>query len=229
MTGRKQDCLDWNVRAGAQRQEKMKTIFGLERIIKNRTAREWIEALIIALIVALIFRTWLFAPYRVPTGSMIHTIEIGDHLFVNKHRYGFVIPFTDHKFLNKPVQRNDIIVFPYPEDPTIDFIKRVIAVAGDEIEIIGETVRINGQIEDGAYRYYDENLMSPPERIKTRVPEGKLWVMGDNRRNSKDSRAWGFVEERTVAGKAVIVYWSHNPNRNWLTGYRFDRIGTLLR
>ncbi|MBU2647060.1 signal peptidase I [bacterium] len=206
----------------------MKKIINLERLIKNKTIREWVEALIFALVVAMIFRTWLYAPYRVPTGSMIHTIEIGDHLFVNKHAYGFVIPFTDVRLFPSEVQRNDIVVFPYPEDPSIDFIKRIVAVGGDTVEIIGETVYINGKVEKSDFVFYDETLMTLPEKITITVPKGKLWAMGDNRRNSKDSRSWGFVDEKTVEGKGVIIYWSHNPEHSLFSGYRFDRIGKFL-
>ncbi len=206
----------------------MRKIINLERFIKNKIAREWVEALIVALVVALVFRTWLYAPYRVPTGSMIHTIEIGDHLFVNKHAYGFVVPFSEIKLFASEVERKDIIVFPYPEDPSIDFIKRVVAIGGDEVEIIGETVYINGQPEKGDYLYYDSGPMPMPENLKIKVPAGKLWVMGDNRRNSKDSRYWGFVDQKTVEGKGVIVYWSHDPNQSLLSGYNLGRIGKLL-
>ncbi|MBT3225489.1 MAG: signal peptidase I [Deltaproteobacteria bacterium] len=206
----------------------MKKIINLERIIKNKTIREWVEALIFALIVAMIFRTWLYAPYRVPTGSMIHTIEIGDHLFVSKHAYGFVVPFTDIKLFPDKVERNDIVVFPYPEDPSIDFIKRIVAVGGDTVEVIGETVYINGEVEKADFVYYDNSLMTLPEHIKVTVPEGKLWAMGDNRRNSKDSRSWGFVDESSAEGKGVIIYWSHDPQQSLFSGYRFDRIGRFL-
>lgn len=206
----------------------MKKIINLKRLIKNKTIREWIEALIFAGIVALIFRTWLYAPYRVPTGSMIHTIEKGDHLFVNKHAYGFMIPFTNAKLFRSKVKRYDIVVFPYPEDPSIDFIKRIIAVGGDEVQIIGETVYVNGKPEAGDYIYYDQSWLTPPQNVNIKVPPGKLWVMGDNRRNSKDSRYWGFVDEEKVEGKGMIIYWSHDPSHSIFSGYRFDRIGKLL-
>ncbi|MBU3914519.1 signal peptidase I [bacterium] len=207
----------------------MKRIINLERFIKNKTIRDWVEALIFALVVALVFRTWLYAPYRVPTGSMIHTIEIGDHLFVNKHAYGFTIPFTDIKLFRSSVQRGDIVVFPFPKNPSIDFIKRVIATGGDTIEVAGEKVFVNNEAEKDDYVYYDKNLLSVPENIKITVPEGKLWVMGDNRRNSKDSRYWGFVDEKTVEGRGAIIYWSHNPNMSLLTGYSLGRIGSQLK
>ena len=206
----------------------MKKIINLERFIKNKTIREWVEALIWAFVVAMIFRTWLYAPYRVPTGSMIHTIEIGDHLFVNKHAYGFVIPFTDSKILRSKVERRDIIVFPYPENPEIDFIKRVIGVGGDTIEIIGENVYVNGELEMQTTVFLDNRLFSQPDNRKIVIPKGKLWVMGDNRRNSKDSRYWGFVDETTVMGRGSFVYWNHNPHFNIFSGYDLSRIGKIL-
>ncbi|MDH5559257.1 MAG: signal peptidase I [Deltaproteobacteria bacterium] len=206
----------------------MRKIINLERFIKNKTIREWLEALIFAGIVALIFRTWLYAPYRVPTGSMIHTIEIGDHIFVNKHSYGFIVPFTDYKLFPKEVHRKDIVVFPYPEDPSIDFIKRVIAIGGDEVEIIGEKVYINGNQEIEPYLYYDKRFAPVPGNRKFKVPDGNLWVMGDNRRNSKDSRYWGFVEEKMVQGKGMIIYWSHDPSSSIFGGYKLERIAKSL-
>lgn len=207
----------------------MKKIINLERFIKNKTLREWVEALIFALIVAVIFRTWIFAPYQVPTGSMIHTIEIGDHLFVSKFAYGLIVPFTDIKIFPSKVERGDIVVFIYPEDPSKNFVKRAIGLGGDTIEIVGEKVYINGELERGKYMYYDRNIYPIPERKKIEVPKGKLWVMGDNRRNSKDSRYWGFVEEKKVLGKGVIVYWNHDPRESLLSGYHLGRIGTLLK
>lgn len=206
----------------------MKNTIRLNRFIKNKLLREWIEAALFALIIAAIFRTWLYAPYRIPTGSMIHTIEIGDQLFVNQHAYGFKIPFTQTKLFLSSVQRGDIIVFPYPLNPKIDFIKRVIGMQGDKIELSGEKVYINGTLEVAEYLYYDPAAVVIPENRTIIVPPGKLWVMGDNRRNSSDSRVWGFVDEISVKGKGTIIYWSHNPTHNLLTGYRFDRIATLL-
>jgi len=206
----------------------MKKIINLERYIKNKTIREWTEALIFAGLVAFVFRTWLYSPYRVPTGSMIHTIEIGDHLFVNKHSYGYVVPFTDLKLFIAPVQRGDIIVFPYPEDPKIDFIKRAIAIGGDKVKLSGEQVYINGKLDSHSHPYFDPSLIGLPMDREFTVPQGKVWAMGDNRRNSKDSRYWGFVDESTVAGRGVVIYWSHHSDKSLFEGYRLDRIGKFL-
>lgn len=207
----------------------MKKIINLERFIKNKVIREWVEALIFALIVASIFRTWLYAPYKVPTGSMIHTIEIGDYLFVNKHSFGYVIPFTGKKLFPSKVQRGDIVVFPNPQNPSIDFIKRIVAIGGDKITFDGEDIYINGVKENVSYTYYNENLAPYLAFDEIRVPKGKLFAMGDNRRNSSDSRVWGFLEESSVEGKGEIIFWSHDQRLNLFEGYRFNRIGQLVR
>ncbi|MCG8337321.1 MAG: signal peptidase I [Proteobacteria bacterium] len=195
----------------------------------NKVIKDWVIALCFAIIAALFFRTWFYTPYSIPTSSMSQTIEIGDHIFIDKHTYGFSIPFTEKKIFKNNVSRGDIIVFPYPIEPRIDYVKRVIGIPGDEIQIFGETVFINGEEEDAGYLYFDPKLLTIPENIKTIVPKGKLWVMGDNRRNSKDSRFWGFVDENTVIGKATMIFWSHDPEENIFGGYKLDRIGTIVK
>jgi signal peptidase I len=194
----------------------------------TKLIKDWITAFSFAIVAAVTFRTWFLSPYSIPTSSMVHTIEIGDHIFVNKHAYGYILPFTNQRVFQKKVQRGDVIVFPYPLEPKLDYIKRVIGIPGDEIRIIGETVFVNGIEEQIDYLYFDPAFLTLPENIVTTVPVGKLWVMGDNRRNSKDSRFWGFVDENTVEGKAVLIFWSHDPEKNLGEGYRFDRIGTFF-
>lgn len=209
-------------------------IINLERFIKNDTIREWVEALIIALAIALIFRTWAYSPYRVPTGSMIPTIQIGDYLFANMHAYGFVVPFTDMKLFPSEVERGDIIIFPNPRDPSIPYIKRAVAVEGDRVEIRGEKIYINGKPEDPSIPFYDERHLPVPYDPTFAVPrsfvveEGKIWPLGDNRRNSLDGRYWGFIDEEDVRARGMFIHWSHDPNAGLLSGYRFDRIGTWL-
>ena len=105
-----------------------KGFFRLDRLIPNRTIREWIEALIFAVVVATIVRTYLFAPFQIPSGSMLPTIQIGDHIFASMYSYGSPVPFTEMKLFKKPIERGDIIIFPYPRDPSIDYIKRAVGL-----------------------------------------------------------------------------------------------------
>lgn len=198
---------------------------------KKRIFREYLEAIITALILALIIRTFVVQAFKIPSGSMIPTLLIGDHILVNKFIYGIEIPFTDKKILmfRKP-RRGDIIVFKYPENPKKDFIKRVVAIEDDVIEERDKAIYLNGQrvIEPYAY-HYDKYVR--PNRFDPRdnfgplvVPKGKVFVMGDNRDQSYDSRYWGFVDLKDIRGKALIIYWSWDPN-NWL---RYNRIGRLI-
>ncbi len=213
----------------------------LDLLIPNNTIREWTEALIFAVVVATIVRTYLFAPYQIPSGSMLPTIQIGDHIFASMYSYGSPVPFTDIKLFKKPVQRGEIIIFPFPQDPSVDYIKRAVGLPGETLEIRKDQVFINGQPLKEPYAYYEPNerearqnqgLMSstPVSRFgPVKIPEGKIFAMGDNRYNSADSRYWGFVDLKTVAGKGQIIYWSHDPGENIFSGYRFGRILDFLK
>jgi signal peptidase I len=191
---------------------------------------EYVEAIITALILALLIRTFVVQAFKIPSGSMIPTLLIGDHILVNKFLYGTQIPFTDKKVvIFREPKKGDIIVFKYPENPTKDFIKRVIATEGDTIEEKNKVVYVNGEpvVETYAY-HYDPTTRSDSDRRDTfgqlRVPKDKIFVMGDNRDHSYDSRFWGFVDEKEVKGKAFIIYWSWDPDK-WV---RFNRIGRLI-
>jgi len=213
----------------------------LDLLIPNNTIREWTEALIFAVVVATIVRTYLFAPYQIPSGSMLPTIQIGDHIFASMYSYGSPVPFTDIKLFKKPVQRGEIIIFPFPQDPSVDYIKRAVGLPGETLEIRKDQVFINGQPLKEPYAYYEPNerearqnqgLMSstPVSRFgPVKIPEGKIFAMGDNRYNSADSRYWGFVDLKTVTGKGQIIYWSHDPGENIFSGYRFGRILDFLK
>lgn len=200
----------------------------IDRVITNRSILEWIDAILFALIVVSIFRTWFFSPYRVPTGSMVHTIERGDFLFANMHAYGYVIPFTKKKIFYKPIKRQDIAIFPYPEKPSVNFIKRIIAIPGDKLEIIDEVVYINDKKLDEPYKILNSSLPKGQD-LSITIPKGKYFMMGDNRRNSQDSRYWGYVEENTIRGRGWFVFWSHNPEKSLFSGYNLSRIGQVLR
>jgi signal peptidase I len=190
--------------------------------------RDLIAALIFSILFALVFRTWFFAPYMVPTSSMVETIQAGDHVFVNKHAYGYHLPFLEKTLVRKSVQRGDIVAFSYHLNPRVDYIKRVIGVPGDKVKIEGEMVFVNGESEPTEFLYYDPAMLPLPENMEVEVPEEKLWVMGDNRRNSKDSRYWGVVDVERVEGKVIMIFWSHDPEKPLTEGYNTDRIGIFL-
>ena len=212
----------------------------LDLLIPNRTIREWTEALIFAVVVATIVRTYFFAPFQIPSGSMLPTIQIGDHIFASMYTYGSPIPFTDIKLFKKPVKRGDIVIFPYPQDPSIDYIKRAVGLPGETLEIRNDQVFINGGPLDEPYSYFEPNeqkfrqaqgleAAAPSSRYgPVKIPQGKLFAMGDNRYNSADSRFWGFVDTDTITGKGQIIYWSHDPNKSIFSGYRFERIFDFL-
>jgi signal peptidase I len=191
---------------------------------------EYVEAIITALILALLIRTFVVQAFKIPSGSMIPTLLIGDHILVNKFLYGTQIPFTDKKIMIfREPEKGDIIVFKYPENPAKDFIKRVIATEGDTIEEKNKVVYVNGEPVTETYAYhYDPTMLSANDRRDTfgriLVPKDKIFVMGDNRDHSYDSRFWGFVDEKEVKGKAFIIYWSWDPDK-WV---RFNRIGRLI-
>ena len=196
--------------------------------------RENTEAIIVAVIIAMFIRTFIIQAFKIPSGSMLETLQIGDQILVNKFIYGVKIPFTDGKVLIpfKDPKKGDIVVFKYPEDPTKDFIKRVVATAGDTVEIKNKQVYINDKkITDAPYVEHKDARILPAmfttrdNMKKITVPENKLFVMGDNRDNSHDSRFWGFVDLSEVRGEAFVIYWSWNKDR---FGVRWNRIGHLL-
>ena len=159
---------------------------------------------------------------------MLDTLHIGDRLFVTKFSYGIHLPFMAKEIVSTgEPQRGDIIVFPYPEDPSQDYIKRVVGIPGDVLEIRDKQLYRNGEAVQEAYiKHTDATLMGRRDNMPpTTVPSGKVFVMGDNRDQSMDSRFWGFVNKDTIVGKALVIYWSSTDwvNINW------GRIGTMLR
>jgi signal peptidase I len=205
---------------------------------KKSNLRETIEAIVVAFAIALVIRTFVIQAFKIPSGSMISTLQIGDHILVNKFLLGTPVdvPFTNiHLFrmpgLRKP-QRGDIIVFKYPEDPTRDFIKRVIGVEGDTIQSKDKTLFVNGRKLMESYAQHVDSFIKPSGMDKRdnfgpiTVPKESVFVMGDNRDQSYDSRFWGFVDLPRIKGKAIIIYWSWDSDKTWV---RFNRIGRLIR
>jgi signal peptidase I len=199
---------------------------------KKGKLREYAEAIIVALILALIIRAFVVQAFKIPSGSMKPTLLVGDHILVLKFIYGTKVPFTDKRILvfTEP-KRGDIIVFRYPKDPSRDFIKRVIGVGGDVVEEKNKIVYVNGKPLNEPYIQHTDNDIRPLSKDvrdnfgPVYVPEGKLFVMGDNRDQSYDSRYWGFVDMKDVKGKAFIIYWSWDRTKHLP---RLSRIGKLI-
>ncbi|MDM8523873.1 signal peptidase I [Desulfococcaceae bacterium HSG8] len=207
--------------------------------------RENIEAIVVAVILALFIRAFIIQAFKIPSGSMKETLQIGDHILVSKFIYGVKIPYI-HKTIipGKDPEREDIVVFEFPEDPDKDFIKRVIGVAGDMIEVRDKKVYVNDKpVDDDRYAVRKDPHVIPAGAQPRdnygpiKVPPNSLFVMGDNRDQSYDSRFWGFVDLKAVKGKAFIIYWSWNSTDfqggkdwlNWWNWVRWERFGLLLK
>jgi signal peptidase I len=181
--------------------------------------REYGEALFIALVLALVIRAFLVQAFSIPSGSMQPTLLIGDYLLVNKFIYGIRNPFTNKVWIpiGKP-HRGDVVVFIFPQDPTKDYIKRVIGLPGERVQIINKKVYINGKLLETSQAVNNDALLIPSPRYPTEsprdnfgpvlVPANSYFVMGDNRDHSYDSRFWGFVPMNALRGKAMIIYFS---------------------
>jgi signal peptidase I len=187
---------------------------------KKSTIREYFESIIIAVILALFVRTWAVQAFKIPTGSMENNLLIGDHLLVNKMVFGPTASALERTLLPvRDIRRRDIVVFKYPDEPERDFIKRVIGLPGDTLELRNKRVYINGQPLDESYVHFLESASNVAEVTSfdvrerygpVKVPEGQYFVMGDNRDNSQDSRYWGFLPRHYIKGKALMIYWSYD-------------------
>ena len=186
------------------------------KVKRKSVFREYAEAAALAVLLALFIRTFVVQAFKIPSSSMEPTLLVGDHILVNKFIYGVKIPFINKTIIPiRNPQRGDVIVFIYPVDKSKDFIKRVIGLPGDKIEIADRKILINGELyndDHGNYSDQGEKLpgrsISRPPFGPKRVPDNHLFVMGDNRDHSSDSRVWGFVPLSSVKGKAFIIYWS---------------------
>jgi signal peptidase I len=190
-----------------------------EKTKKNKSVgREYAEAIIIAVVAAFLIRGLVVQAFKIPSGSMKPTLQIGDHILVSK----FIYRFTEPK-------RGDVIVFKYPRDERKDFIKRVVGLPGERVEMRGTTVYINGEPLKEEYARYNGNITHRNNFGPVRVPDGHLFVMGDNRDNSKDSRYWGFLDIKKIKGKAFLIYFSWNRRGDFLHKVRWARVGDLIR
>ncbi|MGB5424404.1 MAG: signal peptidase I [Desulfobacterales bacterium] len=194
--------------------------------------RENVEAILVAILLALFIRTFVVQAFKIPSGSMKDTLLIGDHILVNKFIYGVKLPYLQKVIIPfKHPKGGDIIVFKFPIEPEKDFIKRVVGVAGDVIEGHNKTIYVNGKpLVENYTIITDPHIFPAGTQARDNfgpitVPENSLFVMGDNRDQSFDSRFWGFVDLKMVSGKAFMIYWSWNTDK---FSVRWNRIGHLL-
>jgi len=209
------------------------------------------------LLIVFLLRSFLYEPFRIPSGSLKPTLEVGEFVLVNKFDYGIRLPVLHNKILSiGDVHRGDIFVFRYPPDPSIDYIKRVVGVPGDHISYLNKVLYINGkqapqefvgnatdqndQGDSWSVMEKQENLLGIkhdiyqiPDKIDSDfkdlvVPPGMYFAMGDNRDDSADSRYWGFVPEKNIIGRADVIWMSWDSNADWLHKIRWQRIGTVI-
>ncbi len=218
---------------------------------RKSVLREYAEAIIVAMLLAFAIRVFVVQAFKIPSGSMIPTLLIGDHILVSKLSYGVQWP-TDCKFqISFPpvtcysshtvipfgsVQRGDIIVFRFPEDEDKDFIKRVIGLPGDTLHIKNKTVYVNGRAyDDKAFtQRIDPGVIdghiNPRDNFgPVTIPEDSYFVMGDNRDQSLDSRFWGYVRAEKIRGKAFRIYWSWSGQGTWVEWVRWERFGKAIQ
>ncbi len=204
--------------------------------VKKSTVREYFESIVIAVILALFVRTWVVQAFKIPTASMENNLLVGDHLLVNKFVFGPTVSPAMRAILPvRDIRRGDIVVFKYPDEPERDFIKRVIGLPGDTVELRNKKVHVNGQPLDEPYVHFLEPAAQGDEvtsfDVRERygpvtVPAGQYFVMGDNRDNSQDSRYWGFLPRDYIKGHALMIYWSYESGGE---GYADDGLGATIR
>jgi signal peptidase I len=228
---------------------------------KKSTIREYFESIVIAVILALFVRTFVLQAFKIPTGSMENNLLIGDHLLVNKFMYAPTASSLERAILPiGQIRRGDVLVFKYPVEPDRDFIKRVIGLPGETLQLKDKKIYINGKLLDEPYVHFLEEPRRHAELSEVTssdvrenygpvtVPPNQYFMMGDNRDNSADSRYWGFMPRDYVKGKALLIYWSYESERqdyedesatatvkglasvfmHFFTKTRWDRLGHLI-
>lgn len=189
--------------------------------------REYTEIIVLAVALALFVRTFFVQAFRIPSESMEDTLLVGDFLFANKFLYGPRIPFTSIRLPGiRDPRPGDIIIFKYPGDHKTDYIKRCVATAGQTVELKGNHLYVDGKLQDEDYTKYVFGERAERHYGPYTVPEGHIFMMGDNRDNSADSRVWGPLDTSLITGKAMFIYFSWNQNANSI---RFSRIGDIIR
>jgi signal peptidase I len=192
---------------------------------QKSTIREYFESIVITAIIALFATTFVVQAFKIPTGSMESNLLIGDHLLVNKFVYGINSKVIEKLLPYKSPKRGDVIVFKYPNNPEVAYVKRLIGMPGDKVEMIGRIIYINGEALKEDYTQYIDPGSIYAHFGPYQVPQNQYFAMGDNRDNSQDSRYWGFVPRDYLLGKALIIYWSfETPRDEYLQTATTDRI-----
>ena len=207
---------------------------------QKSTIREYFESIVVAVILALFVRTFVVQAFKIPTGSMEPNLLVGDHLLVNKFVFSPTASALERALLPvRAVVRGDVVVFKFPKDPERDFIKRIMGLPGDTLEVRGTQLLINGTAIDQPFAHF--LLPHDPAAALTdgdprdhygpvTVPAGHYFAMGDNRDNSEDSRYWGFLPAEYIKGRALMIYWSFEsgegatPVSGLLGGSRWSRL-----
>ncbi len=209
------------------------------RVFKKSVVREYFEAMVTAVVLALFVRTFVVQAFKIPTGSMENNLLIGDHLLVNKFAVGPTASGLERALLPiATIRRGDVVVFKYPVEPDRDFIKRVIGLPGEALEVRGREVLINGKVLEEPYVHYLEPSAAGSDTSEVTssevreeygpvtIPPDQYFMMGDNRDNSADSRYWGFLPRDYIKGKAVVIYWSYESERG---EYQDESAGATVR
>lgn len=214
---------------------------------RKSVLREYGEALGIALLLAILIRTFFIQAYEIPSGSMEPTLLVGDHILANKLVYGFRmpdsifgltpfgLPYGHYLFRFEPIHRGDVVVFVYPRNPSEDYIKRVVGIAGDVVQIKDGKVWLNGAPMDDPHAHFEvPDADRSASQVRdyfgpVTVPPGELFMMGDNRDDSSDSRFWGFAPEDNVEGRAMVIYWSWDGDEGGILPLRWSRFGMPVR
>ncbi len=196
---------------------------------KKSLVRELTEGLLTAFVIAAVLKLFVVQAFRIPSGSMIPTLLVGDQILVSKLSYGIKSPFHDrYLFRTGHPNRGDVVVFKWPKDESKDFIKRVVGIPGDRIRIEKKKLYVNDVLQNEPYIQSidpDTTDQSPRDNFETVVPPHSYFVMGDNRDDSYDSRFWGFVKGRKIVGRAILIYWSWDKKKN---SVRIPRLGRII-
>jgi signal peptidase I len=209
---------------------------------RKSTVREYAESIVIAVILALFVRTWVVQAFKIPTGSMENNLLIGDHLLVNKFVFAPSAVNVERAIMpEREIKRGDVIVFKYPDEPERDFIKRVIGLPGETVELRNKKVLVDGRELNEPYVHFLEPASSSQEVTSfdvrerygpVQVPPDQYFVMGDNRDNSQDSRYWGFLPRSYIKGKALMIYWSYESSSSDYVdgglGTTISRLGSVV-